>query len=307
MALDPRQARATPPHGSPTLTNILRFELADEEQRALIGSYAVASALGFAFLLLVQFGPRPTIVPFDPIPLGPIEIGDLNPFRRPTPVPARTERGARANGRATPGASAATATGSISSAFGAGAGLGVVDANDILGSVAVTRAAGAQGVETGGKSVLAYGEAGFGSAAPSRGGISGAGGGGSIGGVTSGGTVSRSTQQVAALPVVPVAPLPLSGDVGTMGTFVRAHESQMRFCYQERGLMVNPALAGSITVAMTVAANGAVSGATVTKRSWSGPGAAETEACIVRVVRGWRLPASGSTAGTYSFPFNFSR
>jgi hypothetical protein len=45
----------------------------------------------------------------------------------------------------------------------------------------------------------------------------------------------------------------------------------------------------------------------VTKRSWSGAGAAGAEACILRVVRGWRLPASGTAPATYSFPFNFSR
>ena len=305
MAPDPRHARATPPNGSPTFTASLRFELIDEEQRALVGSYAIATALGIAFLLLIQFGPRPTVVPFDPARLGPIVIGDLNPFREPTRVPARTDRDASGNGRAARGTAATT--GSISSAFGAGGRQAVVDANDILGRVAVTRAPSGQGVETGGKSVLAFGEAGFGSATPSRGGISTGGGAGSIGGGVAGGAVSRSSQQVGSLPVVPVDPLPIPGDVGTMGTFVRAHESQLRFCYQESGLRVNPALAGSITVAMTVAANGSVSGAVVTKRSWSGPGAAEAEACILRVVRGWRPPASGTTPSTYSFPFNFSR
>jgi hypothetical protein len=50
-----------------------------------------------------------------------------------------------------------------------------------------------------------------------------------------------------------------------------------------------------------------VSAATVTKRTWSGPGAAESEACILRAVRGWRLPASDRAQSSYSFPFNFSR
>ena len=38
-----------------------------------------------------------------------------------------------------------------------------------------------------------------------------------------------------------------------------------------------------------------------------GKPAAESEACILRAIRGWRLPASDRGAGTYSFPFSFTK
>jgi len=209
-------------------------------------------------------------------------------------------------GGASRGSAGGSGAGSISNAFGARAGGGVVDVNNLLGNVAVTRGGEGQAAGSGGKTVLEYGSTGFGSMAPTRGGISGSGG-GNIGNVTTGGAVSRSGSRVVVPPVIPVEPLPNAGDAGTVGTVVRAHESQLRFCYQESGLKVDPALAGSITVAMTVAPSGSVASASVTKRSWSGAGAASAEACILRVVRGWRLPASGTGPASYSFPFNFSR
>ena len=49
-----------------TFTRNLRFELADEENRALLGSYAISTALGVAFLLMVYFYPPsepPRLIP----------------------------------------------------------------------------------------------------------------------------------------------------------------------------------------------------------------------------------------------------
>jgi hypothetical protein len=125
--------------------------------------------------------------------------------------------------------------------------------------------------------------------------------------VARGGDVSRVASAVRDPAVIPVAPLTPAGDATTVGTFVRGHQSQLRFCYEENGLSANPKLAGSITIAITVAANGSVSAASIARRSWSGPGSTESEGCILRAIRGWRLPSSGGTEATYSFPFNFSR
>ena len=304
MALDSRHASATTPNGKQTFSASLRFELVDEEQRALLGSYAIASAIGLGFLLLIQFGPRPVVLPFAEQGER-IVVGDLN-LPVPTPVRERMEREAAAASGSARGSAVRPAAGSIAGAFEATGTGPVVDAGNLLGNVAVTRGGAGNDVGTAGKTVLGYGARGSGSAAPTRGGISG-GGGGSIGNVATRGSVSRSGAPVEALAVVPVAPLPVVGDVGSVGTVVRAHESQLRFCYQESGLKADPALAGSITVALTVGANGDVRNASVTRRTWSGAGAAGAEACILRVVRAWRLPGSGTGSATYSFPFNFSR
>ena len=147
----------------------------------------------------------------------------------------------------------------------------------------------------------------MGSITPGRGGIPGTSGGGDIGGVKGAPGVTHAAQQVVNPTAIPVEPLPPLGNTATLGTYVRGHESQLRFCYEETGLAANPRLAGSITVAITVAGNGSVSKAAVTKRSWSGAGAAESEACILRAIQGWRLPASERAQSTYSFPFNFSK
>jgi hypothetical protein len=94
--------------------------------------------------------------------------------------------------------------------------------------------------------------------------------------------------------------------VGELGNFVRSRESQLRFCYQEYGLKVNPRLAGSVSINIAVAGNGAVSGANISRRTWSGAGASEAESCIQSRIRGWRFPTSSTGEGTYGFSFNFS-
>jgi hypothetical protein len=112
-------------------------------------------------------------------------------------------------------------------------------------------------------------------------------------------------QAPAAINVDPIAGP--SRNVDELGTYVRSRESQLRFCYQENGLKVNPNLAGSITVAIDISASGPVQGARVTRRTWSGPGASEAEACILRTIRAWRFPSGAREAGTYAFPFSFTR
>jgi hypothetical protein len=96
-------------------------------------------------------------------------------------------------------------------------------------------------------------------------------------------------------------------DVSELGTFVRGRESQLRFCYNEFGLKVNPALAGSVTAAITLTGSGSVSGVDITNRTWSGAGASDTEQYIAQKIRGWRFPASEAGGGTYSFAFSFTR
>ena len=317
--------------------------MAGEEGRALVGSYAISLTLALIWLLFVWFGPRtqpfdllspeerPIAVTFDeldvPTPTPAEGTGETTPAPGPTdraPAPRAPEKGTP---RPNPAGSRTEATkaGAIGDAFGtrSGAGSGGVvgDVSNVLRGVDVASGSGGTGGGDeatggggrGGKTVLGYGEGGQGSRTPGRGGIgagtgTGGGGGGGIGGVGGGGGISREPVRISAPRPIDVPSV--SGparDVSELGTFVRSRESQLRFCYNEFGLKVNPSLAGSVSVAITITASGSVSGVDVTNRTWSGAGASETESCIRSRVRGWRFPAADAGGGTYGFSFNFTR
>ncbi len=330
-----------------TFTRNLRFELADVENRALIGSYAISIALGVAFLLLVQFYPvtenairlipeaAPIAVQFEdelppPEPPAPTVQPAGEAERTPAPGPRNQPAGPRGpqpgNPRPRdPGSRTETnSTGAIGDAFGTRSGSGtggmVGDVSGILAGVETNSggggtgggAGGSGGGGAGGRAVLGNGQGGQGSRTPGRGGIgggsgTGGGGGGGIGGVGSGGGVTRSTVRVSAPAAVRAENLGGNRrDVSDLGTFVRSRESQLRHCYTEYGLKVNPRLAGTVTVAITMTGNGNVTAANITSRTWSGAGSSEAESCIRNRIRGWRFPASDAGGGTYSFPFNFT-
>lgn len=314
----------------------LRYEIAGEEGRALLGSYSFAFTLGIVWLAFVYFGPRtermrllspdeqPIAVTFDALePLSGAEAGETGEeIRAPAPGPKDRPEGPRGDrARRRPSVS----TGAIADAFGSGSGSGsgglVGDVSKVLRGVDVASGAGgtgagaaATGGARGGKVVLGSGEGGQGSRTPGRGGIggtlgAGGGAGGGIGGVgPGGGTVSRTPVRIA--PPRPIDAPSVGGvrrDVGELGTFVRGRESQLRFCYNEYGLKVNPALAGSVSASVTLTPAGGVTGVDITNRTWSGDGASETERCIVEKIRGWRFPASDAGGGTYAFSFSFTR
>ncbi len=349
MATPPQPASGAkaPRSRENTFTRNLKFEFADEEGRALVGSYAISITLGILFLLLVRFGPETAEASLLPEPKPPIEVVFEGEVPEPTPIPPVPTPGtaertpapgpvAKAPGpkgpvsgtpkQGAPGSRTERNTaGAIGDAFGTGSGAGsgglVGDASNILGGVDVSSGSGgtggglggAGGGGTGGKVVLGSGQGGQGSTTPGRGGIgggtgTGGGGGGGIGGVGAGGGVTRAAVRVQAPTPINVDPLAGPGrNVDELGTYVRSRESQLRFCYQENGLKVNPGLAGSITVAIDIASSGSVQGAQVTRRTWSGAGASESEGCILRTIRGWRFPSSSRATGTYSFPFSFTR
>jgi hypothetical protein len=250
----------------------------------------------------------------------------------PAPGPKNLPAGRRGDDgnprpRSPGGARPANASaGAIADAFGTSSGRGggglVGDVSNVLRGVDLSSgtggtgagAAGTGGAGRGGKVVLGAGEGGQGSRTPGRGGIGsgaamGGGGGGGIGGVgPGGGTVSREPVRISAPRPIDV---PAIGgpqrDVAELGTFVRGRESQLRFCYNEFGLKVNPALAGSVTAAITLTGTGSVANVNLTNRTWSGAGASDTEQCIAQKIRGWRFPASEAGGGTYSFSFSFTR
>jgi len=336
-----------PTNGRDTVFNrSLRYEVAGDEGRALLGSYTFAFTLGIAWLLFVYFGPRtlpmqllspderPIAVTFDaPESLANAAAGEEGEeVRVPAPGPAReagprgarpgNARGGNAGGRR----ATTTSAGAIADAFGSAGGTGsggmVGDVSNVLRGVDVNSGAGGTGSGAaatggggrGGKVVLGSGEGGQGSRTPGRGGIAGGlgttgGAGGGIGGVgPGGGTVSREPVRIA--PPRPIDAPSVGGvrrDVSELGTFVRGRESQLRFCYNEYGLKVNPSLAGSVGAAVTLTGAGAVTGVNMTNRTWSGAGASETEQCIEQKIRGWRFPASDAGGGTYAFSFSFTR
>jgi hypothetical protein len=243
----PQPGRPTTRDGESAFTRNLKFEVADEEGRALIGSYAISVSLGLAFLGLVLFGPAtrtPTLIPVEEEPIAvkfdtaavpeptPIPVvaqaGDAERTPAPGPVdrrpgPVGREPGTPRQGR--PGSRTETnRAGAIGDAFGTGSGAGsgglVGDASNILGGVAVNSGSGGTGGGLGGsggggrggKVVLGSGQGGQGSSTPGRGGIgggsgTGGGGGGGIGGVGGGGGITRATVRVAAPRPINVDPI----------------------------------------------------------------------------------------------------
>ena len=321
---------AAPTTGRDTVLNrSLRYEIAGEEGRALLGSYAFAFTLGIAWLLFVYFGPRtlpmqllppderPIAVTFDALESPPEATAgeEGEEIRVPAPGPAKRAAGRRG---AQPGNARSGNAAAIADAFEGRSGTGLVgDVSNVLRGVDVNSGTGgtaAGAAPRGAKVVLGGGEGGQGSRTPGRGGIAGGLGesgaaGGGIGGVgPGGGNVSRTPVRIA--PPRPIDAPAVGGvqrDVAELGTFVRGRESQLRFCYNEYGLKVNPSLAGSVSAAVTLTPAGAVSGVNMTNRTWSGAGASETEQCIAQKIRGWRFPASDAGGGTYSFSFSFTR
>ena len=306
-----------------SLGRSLRYEIAGEEGRALLTSYAFSFGLGIAWLAFVYFGPRtlpmqllsrderPIAVTFDPIDPteGQPSGEDAAVVRVPTPRPM--PRNARNRNPA--GREATASAGAIADAFGGARGTGglVGDVSNVLRNVDVSSGSGATGAgaENGRKVVLGAGEGGEGSRTPGRGGIGRGLGTGGLGGVgPGGGTVSRTPVRIA--PPRPIDAPTVGGlqrDVGELGTFVRSRESQLRFCYNEYGLKLNPSLAGSLTAAVSLTPAGGVTGVNMTNRTWSGAGAGDVERCIADKIRSWRFPPSEAGGGTYSFSFSFTR
>jgi len=116
------------------------------------------------------------------------------------------------------------------------------------------------------------------------------------------------TQTNLSLPPVVVTAIGATGTRNgqVLGNAVRSREAQLQNCYEREGLVRNPDLAGAITVALTIAGSGHVSGAEIARRSWVGAGTTETENCILAATRAWKFPASTELSAVYEFPLNFT-
>lgn len=253
----------------------LRLELASSEDRPLFVSYVVASMLATAWLVLVHAMPRPLLPPVADYTPPTITFAPLPP---PEAEPVEREvSGERGRGR--------TPSGSGRNIFSGTTGL--VDAGRILQGVDVAPTGSATGAPGGLKVGL---ETGVGSRTPGRASTPGLSPDGSGLGTVRGGGVSRSAVLIAPPEVRAVAGAP-TGTTSEVGQSARAHVPQLERCYHQEGLSRNPALAGLVRLSMIVE-NGRVTSAQIVDRTWAGAGALETEACLVRTARRWRLGAS---------------
>ena len=332
--------------GKDTFSGAMRWELFSEEGRALLWSYMFTLGLAIIFLLLVKFGPQghklslippeeaPIVLQLDSLPEPtPIPVPEVPGEVERTPSPGDVKKAAGPTGpqkgdpkQGPPGSKTEqNRSGAIGDAFGTGSGSGtggmVGDVSGILSGVQTSSGsggsggglAGVGGGGQGGKAVLGYGQGGQGSSTPGRGGIgggsgTGGGGGGGIGGVGAGGGMTRGAVRVSAPSVVSAPDLGGPGrDVSELGSFVRSRESQLRYCYTEQGLKVNPNLAGTINVAITLTGSGSVTGVDARPGSMGGAGTDQVTSCIEGRIRSWKFPSSEAGGGTYSFPFSFTK
>lgn len=268
---------------------ILRLECVAEEDRPLFVSYLVASLLALSWVLLVHYAP-------DRLGGGILDdriIIVVPPLDLPFP-PVVAE--ARQRGRTTAPPASAGGAGNVRDFFTGNAGL--VDAGQLLRGVPVEPSGSAAG-EPAGK-VLGL-ETGAGSRTPGRSrgeGLSPAGG---VGAVVGQG-LSRRSVTVAPPEVEDVAAGASVGNATEVGQTARAYAPQLARCYYDEGLSRNASLGGLVRLALTVKA-GRVTSASIVDRSWAGVGAAETESCLLRSVRGWRL---GDGDARIVLPFSFT-
>jgi hypothetical protein len=307
-----------------SFTRQLRYEFADAEGRAILYSYLMSGAIGIIWLLLVLFLPAPPnsinlLKEEEPVSIE-VKAEDV-PIPTPAPVPVASAGGApktaapSKNPGGGKGGPPKNDTRAINDAFGGGpanntGGMVGDVSNALRGTEVATGTGSAPGAQ--GKAVIGYGAGGQSSRTPGRGGLGeglgGNGAGGGLGGVGGGGGVGFATVRVAPPSVIHAENVGGPGrNVSDLGDYVRGRNSQLQFCYSEYGLKVNPQLAGSVTVAVTLTSDGAVTGVDITRHTWSGPGAAEAESCIKQRINGWKFPSSEHGGGTYSFSFSFSR
>ena len=284
------------------------------EARALAVSHALATGLGAAWLALVYLSPAPppSIALLRADEIAPIEVqfDDPPPPRQEAPPPEE----ARAVNQPAPTPAdkekqrAAKEEAEIGDAFGGGSTNALVgDVTNALRGVEVAK--GQPGGGGGRKAVIGYGQGGTGVRTPGKGFDAAAAAAASgIGKVNTQGGVVRASIRVAAPQIVQRPGEKASRDMAQLGTSVRSRQAQLQFCYQEQGLLLNPALAGSIGVEVTIAPDGAVAAARVTERTWTGAGVAEAEGCILQRLRGWEFPVSSAKGNeTYRFSFVFNK
>ena len=261
----------------------------DGDARILTVSHLVAASLALVWLGLVHFVPPPVAPPESAVVIRVLPpVADI----LPSPPPELTRRSAAPVSRS----DAVRTMASISDAFTAGP--GPVGRSDVVRGVRVmpsvpTSDALVRGVPLANPSGIVT----PGRSRTVAGGVSGAG----IGVVTREG-VSREEVTITPPEVRAVSVEGAPGDATEVGRAAREHAPQLQRCYLDEGLTINPGLAGLVRLEIDVQ-KGRVVSARVVDRSWTGAGVGETERCLVRAVRGWRL---GTSTGVVTLPVSFT-
>jgi hypothetical protein len=91
------------------------------------------------------------------------------------------------------------------------------------------------------------------------------------------------------------------------GALLADRDKEAQYCYTQLGLKYNPELKGEITIKLSLASDGTVQDAVVTKRSWQGISAGEVESCVRALAHDWTFAstdpgiADGAKLLTFSF------
>jgi len=274
--------------------------LCDEDVAPQLVSWAISIAMAAAWLVVVNLAPLPVTHEAPPAVHGPVVDFNLRAYTAPqTAERAKpTLRSVTGGDKAHRPASAFDLAGIFTVAIAEHAVAKVVDLIP-----AVHSARGEASARRADKSALATtgtddtpGMSKFGSEQ--------AGGGEKFGQVERRTTIDRARFNVRPLPVVSAPALgDQVADATQLGAFVRARVSQLQTCYERAG---GTDLAGVVALRLTLGSAGSVRAAEIVRRTWSGPGAAETEACLLGIARGWRVPA-GSEGATMTIPISFTR
>jgi hypothetical protein len=273
----------------------------DEDFVPQLFSWIIALAVGAAWLVIIYLAPAPAAQAQPAAPDVPSVIGFMpGTVHETQPMP-----GATPNGAATSHTQVHTSHAALDAAdaFLATAAAGVVAHLSELMPGALAVRGGDQPRAGSGKSSLATSD---GASTPGMAQLSHAGGAtsASFAAVGRRTMIDRAPVHVQPPPMVRAAPLGSeTADATEMGAFVRGRVAQLQTCYERAG---GTDLAGVVALRLSMGPAGIVRSADIVRRSWSGPGAAATEACLLGIVRGWRMPfaADGSTI---TVPISFTR
>lgn len=281
----------------------LSHVICEEDCGPLLVSWAIALSAALAWLLLVYLTPPAPIIRAragaGPLPDDGIVTVDASDGYKPAPSVA-AKGTAPAIVRRHPAASPLDFAGAFTAAMVM---RGVAEATRVIAGAETVRGEVGHSIGRADKSAL---DATNGAATPGMARLGGGSGGAgaNVGQVQRGGAIDRATFHARPLPVVTAPALDgATADATELASFVRGRVAQLESCYE---LARGTDLAGVVALRITLGDAGSVRSAEIVRRTWSGSGAAETEGCLLRVVRGWRLP-SGNEGAAITLPISFTR
>ena len=85
------------------------------------------------------------------------------------------------------------------------------------------------------------------------------------------------------------------------------HARDVRSCYEHEGLRLDPRLAGTLEVELTVSPSGRVERATARPATLRGAGSIAVATCVTTVARNWRYEAGPYSREVIVYPFALAR